>query len=100
MFKSAISKSIAAVAAAATVAGMLALLTSAVPDAKAEPRIEVSAHQPQVNRDRLSPPATGAACSSSHSWPYYDQRCQFDLRQPAHDAPRVAPRVIRVIALR
>lgn len=94
MFKSVAAKSMTALAAAAMIAGMLAFLTSAVPEAKAEPQIEASV-QPTTNGDRPSPRETGAACSS-RSWPYYDQSCQFDLRRPADEPPTA----VRIIAFR
>jgi hypothetical protein len=71
-----------AVSAAVSGIAVAAFLASAAPQANAEPQttpVEVS--------------AKGAACSS-HSWPYYDQDCRFDLRTSAKMPPTV-----RVIAL-
>jgi hypothetical protein len=52
----------------------------------------------QANAERQTTPvevsAKRAACSS-HSWPYYDQDCRFDLRTSAK-----APPTVRVISLR
>ena len=96
MFQSVTVKSIAAVAAAALVAGVVAFLTSAVPPAMAGPQGEGAVvHQPQAKGDRGSLLVTGSACSSQ-SWPNYDLNCQFDTRRPANKAPTVR----RVIALR
>jgi hypothetical protein len=72
------------IAAGAVVSGiaLAVFFASASPQANAEPQItpvEVS--------------AKGAACSS-HSWPYYDQDCRFDLR-----SAKALP-MVRVIALR
>jgi len=94
MLKSVTAKSMTAVAAAAVIATMLAFLSSAVPEAKAGPQIEVSA-QADPKGDRLSSPVTGSPCSS-RSWPYYDQSCQFDRRRAASDAPAA----VRIIAIR
>jgi hypothetical protein len=69
-----------AVSAAVLGIALAAFFASAAPQAKAA--------------DRLLVRASGAACSS-HSWPYYDQACRFDLRSPSKDA-----RTVRVVALR
>ena len=95
MFQSVTVKSIAAVAAAALVAGVVAFLTSAVPPAMAGPQVEGAIHQPQGKGDRSPLLVTGSACSLQ-SWPNYDLNCQFDTRRPANKAPTVR----RVIALR
>ena len=92
MLKPVAAMSIAAIAAAALAAGLVALLTSSVPEAKAGSQISTSTQQPQVKGDRLYLHATGSACSSN-SWPNYDAACQFDLRTPPNHA-RTAPRVI------
>jgi hypothetical protein len=94
MFKSVSATSIAAIAAAALVAGLAVFFTSAVPQARAESRVEGALPQPLAKSDRLPVLVTGAACSS-RGWPHYEQSCQFDLRRPAGEAPTV-----RIIALR
>jgi hypothetical protein len=90
-----LTRHIAAVAAAALVAGVVAFLTSAMPPAMAGPQVEGAVHQPPAKSDRGSLLVTGFACSSQ-SWPNYDLNCQFDTRRPANEAPAVR----RVIALR
>ena len=85
MFKSAAAKSIAAVVAAAFVAGLAIVLTTVVPEAKAEAAVKA---------DRLPSVAKGAACSLQ-SWPNYERACEFDLRRSTDTA-----RTVRVIALR
>ena len=96
MFQSVTVKSIAAVAAAALVAGVVAFLTSAMPPAMAGPQVEGAVvHQPPAKGDRGPLLVTGSACSS-RSWPNYDLNCQFDTRRSANEAPTIR----RVIALR
>jgi hypothetical protein len=73
---------------------LAAIFASSAPPAKAAPLTGIVVDQPLAKADRLPVRTKGAACSS-RSWPYYDQDCQFDLRNPANDA-----RTIRVIALR
>jgi hypothetical protein len=85
MFRSIAALSIAAIVAAAGVAGLAAVLTSGVPEASAEPL---------VKSDRLPVVATGAACSLQ-GWPAYETKCQFDLRQPGNEA-----RIVRIVGLR
>jgi hypothetical protein len=82
MFKSVIAKSLTAVTAAALAAGLLVVLTSVAPEAKAE--APVTAELPALLK--------GAACSP-RGWPHYEQGCQFDLRGPE-------VRSVRVIAIR
>ena len=94
MFKSIAARSITAVAAAALVAGVAVFLTSGAPDARAEPQVAGAVHQSHAKSDRLPVRVTGPACSL-RGWPHYEQSCQFDLRRPADDAPKV-----RIIALR
>ena len=85
--------SITAVTAAALLAGLMAFLASAVPEAKAESTGSVRATH--AKGDRVPTRVTGAACSAQ-SWPNYDVACQFDHRRP----PSEAQAVRRVIALR
>ena len=94
MLKSATAQSIAAMTAAALVAGAVALLRSAVPEAKAQARTRVVIDRPVAKVERPPPPRTGSACSS-RSWPNYDAGCQFDRRKPANEAKAVR-RVIRL----
>lgn len=93
MFNSAAATSITAITAAALVAGLGVFFTSAVPQARAEPQFDTG-DRALPKGDRLPVPATGTGCSSL-GWPRYEQKCQFDLRQPAN-----AARTVRIIALR
>jgi hypothetical protein len=94
MLKSAAAKLIAAVAAFAIVTGMAVLFAFVVPEAKAGPTFKGSLHRSFAKVETLPAPVKGAACSS-RSWPHYEQRCLFDRRNPAAQAP-----TIRVIAFR
>jgi hypothetical protein len=94
MFKSIIAIAITAIATAGLMAGLVTLLTSVVPEAKAETQVMDALHQPHAKSDRLPVLPKGAACSS-RGWPYYERSCQFDLRKPPDEA-----RTVRVIALR
>ncbi len=93
MFKSILANSITAVATAAISAGVVIVLTSTVPQAKAEASV-VPAPQQHAKSDRIPTLLKGAACSS-RGWPHYEPLCQSDQRQPANEA-----RTVRVIALR
>ncbi len=80
-------------AAAALVAGVIAFAITAAPaanDGAAKPTL------PQLfaKADRLRVPVKGTACSL-HGWPYFEPKCQFDVRESAGEA-----RTIRIIALR
>ncbi len=95
MFKSIVAKSITAVATAGLAAGVVVVLTSGVPEAKADTLVLLAPqHQSNAKSDRIPALLKGAACSS-RGWPHYEPRCQFDLRRPANEA-----RTVRVIALR
>ena len=90
-------KPIIRIAAAALVAGAIALAITAAPaandlNAKQEP--DAKQAQPFAKADRLRVPLKGAACSL-HGWPNFEPKCQFDVREPAGKA-----RTVRVIALR
>ena len=81
------------IAAAALVAGVIALAVTAAPaanDGAAKPTLP----QPLAKADRLHVPVKGPACSM-YGWPNVEPKCQFDLREPAGEA-----RTVRVIALR
>jgi hypothetical protein len=86
--------SIGTIAAVPVLGGLAVFLITGVPQAKAEPKVQVAVHQTQVKADRLSGVVKGTACSSL-GWPHYEQSCQFDLRRPADDM-----RKVRIIALR
>jgi hypothetical protein len=86
-------KPIIRMAVAATIAGLFVFATSAAPKAN----VSVDTRPlPQVSAtgDRLPLHVKGAACSQ-HAWPNFEQRCQFDFRNPESEA-----RTVRVIALR
>jgi len=78
--------SIAKIAAAAVIAGLIVFVTSGTPKAN---DANVSA-----KADRSIVAAKGAACSA-HAWPNFEPSCQFDLRKPAAEA-----RPVRVLAFR
>jgi hypothetical protein len=92
MVYSATTKTVSAVTAAAIIASLGVFLTSAVPEAKAEPA--AAALQPALAKsDRLPVQVKGAACST-RGWPHYEQNCQFDLRKSADHV-----RTVRVVGL-
>lgn len=86
MFKSITAKTCMIISAAAFAAGVVVLLTSAAPTARAEP----AAQGPAVQGDQ----AKGAGCSAQN-WPDYAQNCRFDLRGDVNEG-----RPIRIIAIR
>lgn len=82
-------------AAAALVAGAVALAITAAPAANdASVTQEAKQVQTSARADRLRVPVKGTACSV-HAWPNFEPKCQFDVREPAGEA-----RTVRVIALR
>jgi hypothetical protein len=86
-------KPIIKMAFAAAIAGFFVFATSAAP--KANVSIDAPAlPQASVKGDRLPLHVKGAACSR-HAWPAFEQRCQFDFRNPDSEA-----RTVRVIAHR
>ena len=90
-------KPIVRMAAAALVAGAIALAITAAPaanEASVAPGQETKQLQTVARADRLRVPVKGTACSV-HAWPNFEPKCQFDLREPAGEA-----RTVRVIALR
>ncbi len=91
MFKFITTQSMAAVAAAAFLAGTIVLLTSVAPPANATADLVLmNATLPKV--DPSVPTATAVTCSE-HGWPHYAQSC---LRRSAGDARQV--RVINLSA--
>jgi hypothetical protein len=94
MLKSIAAKSIMVIASASLVAGLAVFLASFVPEAHAAVQGDAPVAQPHAKGDRLPNLAKGAECSS-RGWPYYEQRCQFDLRRSADETP-----VVRMIVLR
>jgi hypothetical protein len=100
MTKSTTVQRIAAIATAAAVAGVAVVMMPSAPQALTVSRVEGATAPSHLKADRLPLPlplplpVTGAACSS-HSWPNYDQSCQFDLRRPAGEV-----RTVRVVALK
>jgi hypothetical protein len=97
MFAPFASKPILRIAAAALVAGAIALAITAAPAGNDFVPAQVQdAKQPSTiaMADRLRVPVKGTACSV-HAWPNFEPKCQFDLREPAGEA-----RTVRVIALR
>jgi hypothetical protein len=88
-------KPIVRMAAAALVAGAVALAITAAPAANgAAVAQEAKQVQTPAKADRLRVPVKGTACSV-HAWPNFEPKCQFDAREPAGEA-----RTVRVIALR
>ena len=92
MFRLITTKTLGAIAVAATLAGLTVALTSAAPQALAEPLAETVTDQ-SAKASRLPVRVTGAACSVG-AWPY-DRACQFDHR---HAADEMRP--VRIIAHR
>ena len=94
-------KPIVKMAIAATITGLFVFATSAAPKASAS--VDTRAlPQPSAIGDRLSLRMTGAACSR-HAWPNFEQRCQFDFRNPESfdfRNPESKARTVRGIALR
>jgi hypothetical protein len=96
MTKSATVHMIIAITAAAAVAAAAVVMMPGAPQAEqvqARTQVEQALPQPHPKGDRLPLLVTGAACSS-HSWPNYEQSCQFDLRRSAGDV-----RSVRVVGL-
>jgi len=93
MTKSTTMQRIVAIATAAAVAGVAVVMMPGAPQALTMTRVEGATAPSHRKADRLPLLVTGAACSS-HSWPNYDQSCQFDLRRPAGEV-----RTVRVVAL-
>jgi hypothetical protein len=93
MFKFVTANAIAAVVAAALVASLAVVLTSMVPEAKAETLVQapLSQFHAVVKANTI---VKEPACLLQ-GWPHYEQSCQFDLRAPASET-----RTVRVIALR
>ena len=81
------------IAIAAAVAGFVAFLTTLGPNTAAP--VGASARPAaSAKGDRLPLAPKGAACST-HGWPDFEKRCQFDFRKRTNDAHKV-----RIIALR
>jgi hypothetical protein len=93
MLSSFVTKSILAIGAAAVLVTAAAFIASVVPEAKAATRVTTAFNHLNAAGDRPSAAAAGSACS--HSWPNYEQSCQFDLRRPVGEM-----RTVRVIAVR
>lgn len=100
MFRSFSAPAIQTLAWAGTITGALCIgsiavcLISQAGRARAEPLTKAEVHLTHAKGDRLPVLEKGAPCSS-RAWPYYEPRCQFDLRRPFGDMPTV-----RIIALR
>jgi hypothetical protein len=90
MTKSTTVQTIIAAAAAAAVAGVVVFMMPGAPQAQTVAQVLPASHS---KGDRLPLLVPGAACSL-HSWPNYDQSCQFDLRRSAGDV-----RTVRVVGL-
>ena len=84
-------KQIIRIAAAALVAGVIAFAINVAPAANDHKAMQ---GQPSAKGDRLPLAVKGTACSK-HSWPNFEQRCQFDFRRSADKA-----RTVRIIAVR
>ena len=90
MTKSTTLQTIIAATAAAAVAGVAVFMMPGAPQAQTVAQVLPASHS---KGDRLPLLVPGAACSL-HSWPNYDQSCQFDLRRSAGDV-----RTVRVVGL-
>jgi hypothetical protein len=82
-------KPIITMVAAAAIAGLFVFVTAAAPNASAS--VDTL---PQASAIDVGLHVVGAACSK-HGWPNFEQRCQFDVRNPESEA-----RTVRVIDLR
>src|SRR3954466_10586775 len=92
MFQFISTQSIAATAAAALIGSCAAFLKPILP-AAAKVEADAPIQRILAKGDRLPRLVTGSACSAQ-SWPSFDQKCQFDLRQSADDV-----RQVRVVSL-
>lgn len=88
------SNPIMRMAAATVVAGAIAFAITAAPAAKAAASQVTAPTLLSGMADRFRVPVRGALCSQ-HGWPNFEPKCQFDSREPAHEA-----RTVRIIALR
>jgi hypothetical protein len=79
---------------AATLVGGVAIFLISSAETNAKPLTSGGVVQTFAKGDRLAVLKKGAACSSQ-PWPYYEPRCQFDVRRPFSEMPTV-----RIIALR
>ena len=93
MTKSTTVQTMIAVAAAAAVAGVVVFMMPGAPQAQTVVQVAQVPPASHAKADRLPLLALGAACSL-HSWPNYDQGCQFDLRRSGGDI-----RAVRVVGL-
>ena len=93
MTKSTTMQTIITVAAAAAVAGVAVFMMPGAPQAQTVAQVAQALPSSHAKADRLPLLVPGAACSL-HSWPNYDQSCQFDLRRSAGDV-----RSVRVVGL-
>ena len=84
-------RSVAKIGAAVFVAGVIAFAITAAPAASVHEAKQV---QLTSKADRLGPALKRADCSSQ-GWPWFESKCQFDLRESNGQAHSV-----RVIALR
>jgi hypothetical protein len=87
------TQSVMAAVAAALIGTCAAFLTPIVPPAVAQVGPNLTIKEVLEKGDRLPRRVTGSACSA-HSWPSFDQKCQFDLRRSADDV-----RQVRVVSL-
>lgn len=88
-----IIKPISKIAIAAAVAGVVVFLTTLGPNTAAPAGASAPAGV-SAKGDRLPLAVKGSACST-HGWPDFERRCEFDLRERTNDA-----RKVRIIALR
>jgi hypothetical protein len=86
-------KPIIKIAVAATIAGVVVFLTTLAPKANA-PVDTRALPQASAKGDRLPLAVKGAACST-HGWPDFERRCQYDFRKPTNEGQKV-----RIVALR
>ena len=93
MTKSTAVQTIIAATAAAAVAGVAVFMMPGAPQAQTVAQVAQVLPASHSKGDRLPLLVPGAACSL-HSWPNYDQSCQFDLRRAAGDI-----RSVRVVGL-
>ena len=92
MFRLLSNQWIAAGLVAALIGSCVAFFTPVVP-AAAQVDAQISIQTTLKKADRRPRRVTGSAWSA-HSWPNFDQKCQFDLRRSADDV-----RQVRVVSL-
>ncbi len=93
MFRSVAARTTTLITTALVAAGILVMLTSVGPEAKAAGPVVSAVPDALAKADRLPAVLFGSAYSAQ-AWPNYEDRCLFDQR-----APGKASGAVRIIAL-